>query len=416
MKILLMHPPQWMFSGYWIHQNPSLSLMSLASVLRDKHDVKIVDAEALKLNWMDVKGLIRQQNPEVLGVSATTLSFKGMTKTVKLAKLANLDIHVMIGGAHVSSQPHKSLALTGADCAVVGEGDLIVEQALTQTGVLYNSKAADLDTLPFPARDLFTPRVDSDWYVGNDPIIENPETTVIWQRGCPHRCSFCTHSVFGQRNRRRSPENIVEELQHIKDNYNVKTIFVYDDEAFGMNRSETKWLTEVCEAIVDGGVHDFKYKTQARCHRKFVTDEMLKSMREAGFEAVMLGCESGSQKVLDAINKHLTIEDIRYTVKRCHDHGFKVYTYWMIGNKEETVEDAKKTLALMHELAEYIDARRVAILNPLPGSDIYQEAQANGWIINYNFSHWLQGGCAVMRGSWLSTSEIMKWERKLLNG
>ncbi len=403
-----------MYSGFWIHQNPSLALMTLAAVLRDKHDVKVVDAEALKLNWMDVKGVIRNMAPDVLGVSCTTLTFRGMVKTVKLAKLAYPNIHVMIGGAHVSSQPHKSLALTGADCAVVGEGELTVESALTHCGVLYNSKPADLDTLPYPARDLFTPRVDSEWYVGNDPIIQNPETTVIWQRGCPHRCSFCTHSVFGQVNRRRSPENIVKELQQIKDNYNVKTIFVYDDEAFGMNRSETKWLTEVCRNIVDGGVNGFKYKTQARCHRKYVTDEMLSAMREAGFEAVMLGCESGSQKVLDAINKHLTIEDIKFTVKKCKDHGFKVYTYWMIGNKTETVEDAKKTLALMRELAEYIDARRVAILNPLPGSDIYGEAMRNGWITNYNFSHWIQGGCTVMHGPWMREEDILDWEQKLL--
>lgn len=412
MKVLLMHPPQWMFSGFWIHQNPSLSLMTLASILREKHQVQVVDTEALKLNWFDIKQILRKQNPDVLGLTATTLSFKGMIKTAKLARLHNPKMHIMIGGAHVSSEPHKSLALTGADCAVVGEGEAVVEKALIEKGVIYNEKIADLDAIPYPSRDLFFPPVDSKHYVGNDPIIENPETTVIWQRGCPHRCSFCTHSVFGQLNRRRSPENIVEELKQIKDTYEIKTIFVYDDELFGMNKSETDWLIRVCKEIVDADL-PFKYKTQARCHKKFVTDKLLKSMREAGFKAVMLGCESGSQKVLNAINKHLTIEDIRYTVKKCHDYGFQVYTYWMIGNKTETVKDAQKTKDLMDELAPYTHAKRIAILNPLPGSDINKEAKREGWILNYNYDYWLQGAWPVMRGPWMKAEEIMEWERKL---
>jgi len=414
MKVLLVNPPQWMYSGHWIHQNPGLGLLSLASVLRENHEVKVIDAEALRFNFSDLKGAIRENHPDVLGVTGTTLSFRSMVKTIKLAKMDNHELQTIIGGPHVSALPHKSLALSGADCAVIGEGELIIEKALTHKGLLYNEKPAVLDDLSFPARDLLIPEINSKWYTGNDPILDRPETTVMWQRGCPHRCNFCSHSVFGRRNRRRSPLNIVKELVQIRDRWGIKTLFVYDDELFGMNRSETKWCIEVCDEIIDFGLNVMKYKTQARCSKRFVTNKLLSRMRDAGFEVVMLGCESGSQRVLDAIHKNLKIEDIVSTVKRCFDHGFKVFTYWMIGNKTETVKDAQMTLDLMQKLAPYTHSKHVTILNPLPGSDIYREAMEEGWIINYDMSQWTQHGVVIMRGSWMSIPEILEWEQKLV--
>jgi len=182
-----------------------------------------------------------------------------------------------------------------------------------------------------------------------------------------------------------------------------------------MNVSETEWMIEVCKSIAKARL-PFKFKTQARCSEKFVTDELLLWMRNAGFEAVMLGCESGSQRVLDAMNKHLTIADIEATVKKCHNYGFKVYTYWMVGNKEETKQDLEQTKQLMDKLSPYIDGKRVSVLNPLPGSDIFKEAQKEGWIQNYNYSRWLQGAFTVMHGTWMKEKEILEWEGKLQDG
>lgn len=411
MKVLLINSPHWKLTGIRNNQNPGLGLLYLASQLRG-HEIKILDAETLGMEFSQVRGYVKDYDPDAVLVTATTLSFQAMVKTCKLIRNMTPDTRIIVGGPHVSAMPHKSLALTGANCAVVGEGEYVIKKALTGTGVLTGPPFMDLDVhLP---RDKHDPPIPSEFYIGNDPVYELPETTVMWERGCPHECVFCsTRAVHGRLMRRRSIPSIIAELKELKA-LGIRSIFVYDDELVGVNKEQYSWLMDLCDTIIKEGLNDLIFKSQGRCSNEFVTDELLSKMKRAGFKALMMGCESGSQKVLDAVKKHLTIEDIEQTLPRIHNAGIETFTYWMVGNPTETSEDARLTLELIKRLKPYMNYKHITILNPLPGTPIYQHALENGWILSHNFNFWSQHGRVIMEGPWMTEQEILAWEKRLI--
>ena len=226
MKTVLINPPHWSLTGINNNQNAGLGLLYIASQM-DPKDTIIIDAEALRLTWDQLKIEIKKMDPDVVGVTSTTLSFKAMIKTCKLAKSIKPDIRIIIGGSHVTAQPHKSMALTGADSCVIGEGETSWTTALDKDGIIQGEPLIDLDVeLP---RDIHIPNIGSNYYIGNDPVYKTPEAVVMWERGCPHRCNFCTtHKVHGRDMRRRSVESIIKELKDLV-NRGIKSVFVYDD-------------------------------------------------------------------------------------------------------------------------------------------------------------------------------------------
>jgi len=416
MKILLINPPHWIDTHIHNNQNCGLGLLYIASQLNE-HTVKILDAEAKGMNYGQLRNYIKDYNPDVVGVTATTLSFKAMIKTCKIARDVNKDVQIAIGGNHVSATPEKSLALTGANCAVVGEGEKVANKIIDAQGICYGSSLTDkeLSDIHLP-RQLHDPNIGSNVYIGNDPKYGTPETVVMWERGCPHNCNFCsTRVVHGRIMRQRTIESIIEELDEMKNN-GIKGLFVYDDELIGVTQKQYDWLMNLLDEIIKWEFN-IDFKTQGRCSKEFITDELLEKMKEVGFKGLMMGCESGSQRVLDEIGKNLTIEDIEYSIKKISEHGMDAFCYWMIGNKTETNKDVQMTYDLKKKLSNYTKYHHVTILNPLVGTPIYEEALANGWIMNHNFNTWSQHGEVVMENpEWMTAKEIKDWERKLIEG
>lgn len=412
-KILMINPPHWNLTGINNLQNAGLGLQYLAAMLSGD-DVTILDAEALRMDMSTLKAQIDKHKPSHVLVTATTLSFKAMIKTCKLVRQHDSKTRIIIGGPHVTAVPEKSMALTGADCAVVGEAEAVVDEALESDGIIQGEPLSEehfseieLDNV----RDKMIPALNSGVYAGNDPIYAKPEAVVMWERGCPHNCNFCsTRAVFGQTMRRRNVDSIIKELRWMNEN-GLKGIFVYDDEVIGVNAEQTAWLSDVCEAIIEEGL-SFDFKSQGRCSFE-INESVLGLMSSAGFKALMVGCESGSQKVLDAMNKNLKIKEIEYSIPHIASY-MDVFTYWMCGSKSETVEDVDKTVDLIRSLKKYIKQRHVTILNPLVGSPIYEEAMANGWIIDHNYNNWTQHGKVILQGPWMNSQQILESEAKLI--
>ena len=415
MKVLLCNPPIRQECGYEVNMNPPLGILYLGAVLKQNHEVKIYDYEALGFSWQDVADNLNVENPDVVGITGTTLGYVSMIKLAKMAKKQNR--RCVIGGPHVTALPEQSVKETGADCAVVGEAELVMEEALTADGIVEGKRVKNLDKLPLPARELLTPPVNSKYYIGNDPRIQSPETVMLWSRGCPHRCNFCSHPVFGRQPvRMRSPSLIADEIQLLQERWGIKTIFCYDDELTGMSYAHNKWVIQVCNEIVDRGLNTTFLKCQGRCSKKLVTDEVLDAMYAANFRVIMLGCESGSPKVLKAIKKDVTIEDIKHTVKKVKEHGLFTFTFWMIGNLEETLEDAELTRKLMLELKPYIDYKQVTIMHPMPGSETWNLAQGGETIkiFDLDFRHW-HHHVPVIETPWMNRQQIKEWQEKLVN-
>jgi radical SAM superfamily enzyme YgiQ (UPF0313 family) len=179
----------------------------------------------------------------------------------------------------------------------------------------------------------------------------------------------------------------------------------------GLSEKQKSWLHSVLDLILSRGIK-MNFKTQGRCNAGLVDKELLLKMKRAGFRALMLGCESGSPKVLQANRKGTTTEDIRHTVRLCHEAGIETYTFWMVGNLEETSEDCQMTENLMRELRPYITYKQVTICTPWAGSKTHEIAYKNGWVFEEDLSQFLANR-PVMETPWLSTQEQILWQKRL---
>ena len=411
-RVLLLNPPVWCFAGVQLNFNPGLGLPMLAAMLKGRYEVAVMDFEALRFDIPQTFEVIKQNKPDIIGITATSVGFPGMVRISRMVK-SKLGTKVLIGGCHVSVDPEEALKITGADVAVVGEGESVIDLAIEKGyGVIRNRVLEDFAKLPWPARETMIPSIEKG-YIGNAPRYAMPETSVSWTRGCPHHCAFCSHAVFGNRPMKfRDPEDIVKELIHLKYARGINSIFVYDDELIGLSKAQAQWLEEVLDKIIHANL-DLTFKTQVRCNKEVIKRHTVEKMKEAGFKGLMIGCESGSQKVLDANNKGTTPEDIEYTVKLIHDVGIETFTFWMVGNLEETPEETEKTADLIRKLKPHITHKQVTICTPWAGSKIHKLAVEGNWILNNDPTQFLADR-PQMKTPWMTPEEMEEGRNKLL--
>ena len=224
----------------------------------------------------------------------------------------------------------------------------------------------NLDKLPFPARHL----VDNNIY--RRPDNNKVQAVIKVSRGCPFHCFFCLATpVSGAKVRKRSPENIIEEIRECVDKYGI-TNFLFWSDIFNIDKD---WVMELCQKIIDSGL---KITWSANTRADTADEEMANKMYEAGCRLVSIGVESGSQEMLDKIGKRITLDDVRLTVKIFKKAGIRIYNYFVIGlpwEDEDTVED---TIDFAIELDS--DFISFYTATPLPGSKFYEYAKENNLI------------------------------------
>jgi len=420
MKIMLIYPPIWESVGFRINCNNGMGLLYIGAVLREKgNEVRIVDAEVM--GWTKDKTIeeLKKWNPTHIGISCLS---NGMNSTIELVKKIKTElpsVWVALGGPGPSAEPDIALS-SGCDSVTIGEAELILDKSFGEKGIHMGIPPQDLDSLPLPAYDLLEPAIGSSLWGGNLPLpplsYRPTEVVVMWSRGCIHPCTFCSKASMKRgKPRNRSPDKIVEELKILVKKFDVNSVFVYDDELIGMNIEQNKWLHEVVKKI-DKELHGkIMFKGQGRCNYNIIRDaldrELLLNMKDAGFFAMMMGCESGSEKVKEHLKKGTSNDDIRYTLKTLHDVGIKVFGFWMIGMPEETREEAKKTEELIVEMIPYMEWIQVSVFSPLIGSDFWAEATENGWIKNFDKTKNIQIE-PMLDMPWMNGNEILKWQKK----
>lgn len=351
MKIVLVSPPHWYRTrSSYVPESSPLGLMYIASMLREKHEVVIYDAEWNSDTPTSLAYYLMDESPDVVGFTSTILTYSEMQVCIKKVREYLPGVKVVIGGAMATSQLNEELMKVDFDLCVKGECEgNIVELIESAVGIHEGVRIENLDDIPFPSRDLLVVPIHE--YRGNEPRYKFPETQMMWSRGCPHACIFCANAVFGQqRIRYRSPENILEELKYLH-GLGIKSIFVYDDEVLGQSTKQTKWMNDVCDLIIESGLNKkMVFKAQARCTPKVFGLDDLKLMRKAGFRALMWGIESGSPKVLKAIRKGITPEAVKQVFAWCKTAKIDTYAFMMVGSWEETAEDIEMSRELMKEV------------------------------------------------------------------
>ncbi len=275
----------------------------------------------------------------------------------------------------------------GADFVILGEA----EQTLVELVTALDKKQADffsiqglafmqqeavvktvrrnvmkeLDELPFPAWDLVN--VDNyrkTWLKHKGYFSMNIATT----RGCPFKCNWCAKPIYGNRYNSRSPQNVVAELKMLKEKFNFDHIWFCDD-IFGLKPG---WVYEFAD-LVEKEDLSFKFKIQARADL-LVQENYIRDLARAGCENIWMGAESGSQKILDAMDKGTTISQIHEATHLLRKHNIYPSFFIQFGYPGETKEDIIKTIGMINQLLPYEIG--ISVSYPLPGTVFYEKVKS----------------------------------------
>ena len=413
--------------------SPLLGVLYLAAVMeKNGYSVKVVDSVALGFDWNDLREKLIQENPDIVGITATTLSMPALIKTANFVKQYLPKVKIIVGGFGPTIEPEKTIMENPAiDIAVLGDGEKTIAELMEYfsgkrslkdvKGIAYKEnnqfiKSADqeiimdLDSIPWPAYHLLEPDFHSYHGVHSSYSgISKPNVVMLASRGCPHRCIFCC--LGSKKVRFRDPKKIVDEIEFYYKTFKIKSVQLYDDEFVGMTSLQNKWILEICEEIKKRGLDKLGFLVQGRCS-KFIDFEVLKKMREAGFKWVWWGVESGSQKVLDLIQKDLSISDVKRTFKLAKQAGIRSLMFIMVGFPGETREDVMLSAKIIKEIKP--DRIRIHVVTPLPGSKLWQMLAAKNQIEIANYCKYDTRLNVVHRTDELSSSEIKELYEMLL--
>ena len=187
------------------------------------------------------------------------------------------------------------------------------------------------------------------------------------QRGCPYTCKWCSRAVYGQSYRRRDPELVAAELKWIENNYDVDTVWFVDD-VFTISH---KWLTEFRDALKNQNV-TIKYECITRADR--MNEQVLEVLRDSGCYRVWIGAESGSQKIIDAMDRRVDVNQVREMIRKSKDYGIQSGTFIMVGYPGETESDIIETLH--HLKSSDPDLYTITIAYPIKGTPLYTQTEA----------------------------------------
>jgi radical SAM superfamily enzyme YgiQ (UPF0313 family) len=369
-----------------------LGLLYLAATAREAgYKVSIFDAMFESSDEAFVTALEREQ-PRVVGISVLTTVRAAAFRLAELARRHGAT--VVVGGADVTGRPesylrHRSNGFHLVDIAVIGEAEQTLLELLPHLlngkgigpnlngvkGLAYldpegqvvrtpaRPHLQDLDGLPLPARDLIDVEAYRRVWQSHHRFFS---LSLIATRGCPYGCSWCQKSVFGRSFRPRDPTSVADEMRFLKEQYRPDQIRIVDD-VMGIDR---QWVRAWHDAVL---ARDAVIPFECLSRVDLMDEELVRLLREGGCRRIAFGAESGSQRVLDAMNKGTRVEQIRQAAALCRQHGIDTYFYIMLGYPGEEWEDIQKTVALLNETRPEMFSSTIAY--PLPGTDFFEQVK-----------------------------------------
>lgn len=412
MKIVLINPPQF-FSKSQVASSvvPPLSLMYLASVLiRKNYNVKIIDSVIEAPNqYMQLsehvghRGLSFEQidekideDTDIIGISNLfSFAFPIVVELVNVIKNKRKKIPIVLGGAHPSAKPEDVLSLSRVDYVIIGEGEqsfidlcsyILKEKNITEIdGVAYrkgniikiNPKKEyirNINALPFPNRSLFKLEDYFLLHEGHGPI-KDKWTPILTSRGCPFSCTFCTSLLWNFRWRGRHAKNVIEEIKHCINKYNINE-FHFEDENLTIDKNR---IAIMCSEIIRLRL-DIRWQTPNGIRADIVNRKMLALMKKSGCSHITIAPESGSLRVLEKImDKRLNLKAIESAVRYASELDIRIAAYFVLGVPGEKLEDIKETIEFGKKLAKLgLDEAVFSLFIPLPGSKLFSLLEKQG--------------------------------------
>ena len=418
MKILLINPPQYYNNKNTAQIVPPLGLMYLGAVLKKEgFDVNLIDTivEApectteLKRGYIyrgmkieDISKIVTD-DIEIIGISNMfSMAFPIVLALAQQIKAEHPDAFVVLGGAHPSATPTETAENKEIDYVIISEGEVSFTElckALEKKdysairdidGIVFrdgetikmNPKTRfikDLDTLPFPDRDLLDLNKYYNLHAAHGPV-QDRYTPIISSRGCPFRCTFCTPKIWNFKYRGRFAHNVVDEIEHCVKKYNI-TEFHFEDENLTMN---ARRILDICEEITRRNLN-IKWQTPNGIRASVTNEEILTTMKNSGCYHITVAPESGSKHVLeDIMNKQQDLEKVSSIVTAASKLDLYTAGFFIVGLPGEKIEDIELTINYAKELAKKgLDEIYLGSFVPLPGSELYDKLKAEGKIPQY---------------------------------
>lgn len=328
---------------------------------------------------------LRENPPGALGIYVNLMTKLNVLDIITFAKEHCPGTHIFVGGPDVRYNA-EALLRHGAHYVVIGEGEETTQelvQALeagqedmsTISGLAYidsdgayrenaeRTKIRDINDLPFPAREKINIQAYFDaWreHHGESAM------TVSTMRGCPYTCKWCSRAVYGLSYRRRSPELVADELAMIQEHFAPDMLWFVDD-VFTVN---PRWMREFKEAL-DARQLSVRYECITRADR--MNEEMIQLLKDTGCARVWIGAESGSQKVIDLMDRRVKVEQVRDMIQRAQEEGIQAGTFIMLGYPGETEEDIHETVH--HLKVSNPDHFTITVAYPIRGTELYEETE-----------------------------------------
>ena len=420
LKVTLINPTQ-----PTKYPQPPMGIALIAAILvRAGYQVTVLDANALNLPPEAVAPMV--SNADVVGLTAMTPTINAAIATARHLKQARPELPVILGGAHATLLPEETLAAAPeVDILVKGEGENTILEVLPALennkplhdipGISYragdkivsnplHTELVDPDSLPFLAYHLLPMKR----YKPHPPHGRAlPFAAIITSRGCPYKCSYCSKPIFGARFRSQSPVRVVDEIAHLKQRFGIREFAFYDD-VFTLNKKRA-------HAIADELIRR-KLNIDWTCEARvgLVDTELLRHIRQAGCYSVSYGIESGSQEILNTLDKDITLEQAEQAVRTSQEVGLQTIGYFMVGSPGETPDTSRQTIQFAKKLK--LDFAQFGITTPFPGTklyDLYLNSGKGGDIPWESFAY--TGGykaAPVFDSELLSRDDIRRWTRR----
>ena len=387
MDLLLTH-------GYFLYEDPKelqimkpyppLGILYICSHLRKRgFDVEVFDSTFSSRK--DLFNALAQGPPSILGVYANLMTRSNVVEILGVAKQCGWKI--VVGGPEPGAYPREYLD-AGADVVVNGEGELTLEELIPVLqsnsrqdlhrvhGIVFRDEGGELvhtqprpqisnlDEQPWPARDA----IDFDRYVSMWREHHGAgSVSLITARGCPYHCRWCSHEVFGRSHRRRSPESVAEELAWLVERYRPEMAWMADD-VFTIHHG---WLHRYAGELKKRGLK-IPFECISRADR--LNSEIVDLLAEFGCFRVWIGSESGSQRILDRMERGVTVEQVQSAVAMCRARSIQTGMFLMWGYEGEEMEDIEATIE--HVKKSNPDVFFTTVAYPIKGTQYFSDVDS----------------------------------------
>jgi radical SAM superfamily enzyme YgiQ (UPF0313 family) len=372
-----------------------LGIGYLAAVLEEnQYEVNVLDCQILKPTRSQLEAELAKSNSDIVGVTTSTLTYWPAVEVVKAAKKVLPKALTLLGGPHVTALPEQTLKeAPEADIVVRGEGErTMLELAALASkadlkslgevaGITFRKNGQiqhtgdrafiqNLDELPHPAYKHFP--LEKYRMAGKNYL------PIITSRGCPFQCTFCLASkMCGTRFRTRSPKEVVDELEWLRDTHHADVFAFYDDTfTFDKKRAEA-----ICDEMK---ARKFGLPWDCRTRVDTINKEILTKLRDANCQLIHFGVESGSPKMLEAMKKGTTVEKNAWAIKLAKEVGISVAISVVVGYPGETAEMLKQTFDFIKRTKP--DFVYVCQAIPYPGTELLDILKDMGWEVSKDWN------------------------------